>query len=201
MGPSSTLLIDKSAHEPEWAATARHGLRPAPDGLALVQDFLNTRAVVGSGIDLLENAIHANAWAVAAMGAWTGRRGFAAQPPTLSEHDAAELRRLRDFLGDVMDGRGPELRLRTPSDAQIVTTRTGDMHWVPAGSGWQWVQSAVVGEILLSRHAMTWRRMKQCRKADCRVTLYDRTWDNRAVWHDRSTCDPSFGDPYPFHRV
>jgi hypothetical protein len=51
-----------------WPATRRYGFRPAPPGgLALVQDFLNTREHAEHGPDLLGDAEHANAWAAYAM--------------------------------------------------------------------------------------------------------------------------------------
>lgn len=198
MESSSTLLVDQSAREPLWAATARYGVRPAPDGLALVQDFLNTRAGTATGADLLSNAVDANAWAVAAVHAWTTRRGVTAKPPAMTDYDAAELKSMRDSLDDAIAGRAPEMELRAPTDVRFATTRTGEIHWTPAGHGWRWFNSAITGEILLSQHTKTWRRIKQCRNAECRAAIYDSTWDNRAVWHNRTTCDPSFGSPYPF---
>jgi len=200
VGSSSPTLFDHpSAPTPDWAATARHGVRPAPDGLALVQDFLNTRANVATGIDLLSNAHQANGWAVGAVRAWNARRGVVTTPPTMAEHDAAELRSMRDYLDDVIAGRGPEMEVRAPTDAQFVTALSGQTYWAPAGNGWRWFDSAISGEVFLSQQTKTWRRIKQCRNAECRATIYDSTWDNSAVWHNRTTCDPSFGSPYPFH--
>ena len=49
-------LPDRAA-APLWAATARYRLRPAPGGLALVQDLLNTRASEEYGPDLLRDAV------------------------------------------------------------------------------------------------------------------------------------------------
>ena len=44
---------------PSWPGTRRYGFRPAPPGgLALVQDFLNTRAHAEEGPDLLDDAEH-----------------------------------------------------------------------------------------------------------------------------------------------
>ncbi|WP_163799152.1 CGNR zinc finger domain-containing protein [Mycolicibacterium sediminis] len=164
-----------------------------------MQDFLNTRALSETGIDLLGNTSGANEWAAKAVRAWNARRGSATRPPTMSTHDAAELRSMRDHLVNLLAGRGPATDVRPATDAILVTTRTGDVHWAPAGHGWRWLDAAISGEVLLSQQNGTWRRLKQCENTDCRATMYDSTWDNRAVWHDRSTCDPSFGRPYPFH--
>ena len=192
--------VELSLPTPEWVATARYGVRPAPGGLALVQDFLNTRGDAATGMDLLGTARQANGWAVGAVRAWNIRRGVVTQPPTMTEHDAAELRSMRDYLDGVVAGRGPESGVRAPTDAQFVTALGGHPYWAPAGHGWRWFDSAICGEVLVSQQTTIWRRIKQCRNVNCRATMYDSTWDNSAVWHNRSTCDRSYGSPYPFHR-
>ena len=76
-----------------WPGTRRYGFRPAPPGgLALVQDFLNTREHADKGPDLLGDAENANAWAANAIRNWSALRG--AQYPTLvlTDDDAARLR-------------------------------------------------------------------------------------------------------------
>src|SRR5918911_70804 len=46
-----------------WRASARHGVREAPAGLALVQDLLNTRATMSYGPDLLVSLVpDADGW-------------------------------------------------------------------------------------------------------------------------------------------
>lgn len=184
----STLLQYPSAPESEWAATARYGVRPAPDGLALVQDFLNTRAGATTGIDLLGNANHANAWAGPAVHAWGARRGVAVLPPTMTEGDAKELGSVRDALDDALAGHGFSTTHQT-LDVHLATTDAGAVLWTPTGHGWRWLTSAIFAEILLSQHAENWPPIKQCRNAACRATIYDSTWDNSAVWHNRSTCE------------
>ena len=91
--------------KPSWQGTRRYGFRPAPPGgLALVQDFLNTREHADKGPDLLGDAEHANAWAANAIRNWSALRGT--QPPllVLTDDDAARLRELRDFLDMVLTG-------------------------------------------------------------------------------------------------
>ena len=186
---SSTLLQYPKS---EWAATARYGVRPAPDGLALVQDFLNTRAGATTGIDLLGNADRANAWAGPAVHAWGARRGVPVQPPTMTEDDAVNLGSVRAALDDALAGRGFSTT-RPSLDVQF--TDTGEVLWIPTGHGWKWLAGAIFGEILLSQQGENWPRIKQCRNAACRATIYDRTWDNSAVWHNRSTCELAFAIP------
>ena len=75
-----------------WRAIARYGVRPAPDGLALVHDFLNTQASQESDVDLLGDATRATLWMRTAVPAWAhaNRRYYPLQP--LTDHDAERLR-------------------------------------------------------------------------------------------------------------
>ncbi|CAN5680547.1 CGNR zinc finger domain-containing protein [soil metagenome] len=174
-------------------ATARYGVRPAPDGLALVQDFLNTRAGDLTRTDLLSDATHANLWGAPAVHSWSARRGTASEPPALTEHDAAMLRDMRDALDDTLAGGSVETPL-LDGVAGFKATGTNRISWLPTGFGWHWFGGAVLGEILLSQHTETWKRLKQCANAGCRATFYDSSWDNSAVWHNGTTCAPSFAD-------
>ena len=172
----------------EWLGSARYGVRPAPGGLALVQDFLNTRAGVGTGPDLLRDATHATAWGTNSVRSWSARQGSAPEPPALTEGDVDMLRHVRDTLDDALAG-SP---LQLPGAAELTVTSSGEICWRPTGLGWHWFYGALLGEVLLSRHTKTWQRLKQCGNDGCRATFYDSSWDNSAVWHNASTCDSSF---------
>src|ERR1700747_962321 len=93
-----------------WSASQRYGLAPAPGGLGLVQDYLNTVGIHGYP-DLLENTALADGWAADALAAWSAVRGIDGQQPALTEGDLAKLRSLRDTIAKLvtcerMDGRG-----------------------------------------------------------------------------------------------
>jgi hypothetical protein len=89
-----------------WPGTRRHGLRPAPaGGLALVQDFLNTREHAEKGPDLLSNAERASAWAANAIQKWSALRSMRSPKLTLTDEDAARPRELRDLLDMVVTRR------------------------------------------------------------------------------------------------
>ena len=180
------LTLSSTSLAPEWVATARYGVRPAPDGLALVQDFLNTRTGFVTGPDLLSDAAHATVWGAHAVRSWSARRGTAPEPPALTDADVAMLRQVRGTLDDTLAG-GPLQLLGT---ADVTVSGTGEMCWKPAGLGWHWFYGALLSEILLSRHTKTWQRLKQCHNDGCRATFYDSSWDNTAVWHNATTCDP-----------
>ena len=167
---------------PSWLATRRYGFRPAPPGgLALVQDFLNTREHAEHGPDLLGDAEHANAWAANAIRNWSVLRGTQRPFLALTDDDAARLRELRDVLDMVLTGS----RIMPPphvlGTAGIALGVAGEVSWMPSGHGWCWLASAIMGEVALSQETRTWRRMKQCRNPLCRATFYDSSWNNRGV--------------------
>jgi hypothetical protein len=149
-------------------ATLRYGFRPAPPGgLALVQDFLNTRPHARKGPDLLGSGEDARAWAATAMGNWSVLRGMQIPALTLTDDDAARLN----------SAKPP----RHVLEAADLTLGAGEMSWMRSGYGWRWLGSAIVGEVVMSQETGTWRRMKQCRNPHCRATFYDSSWNNRGV--------------------
>ena len=170
--------------KPSWPGTRRYGFRPAPPGgLALVQDFLNTRAHAEKGPDLLGNAEHANAWAANAIRNWSALRGTRRPKLALTDDDAVSLRELRDVLDMVPTGSPIKTSQRVLGTAAVALDVTGEMSWMPTGRGWCWLGSAIMGEVVLSQETGTWRRMKQCRNPLCRATFYDSSWDNRGACH------------------
>jgi hypothetical protein len=148
--------------KPSWLGAGRYGVRPAPPGgLALVQDFLNTRAHAEKGPDLLGDAEHARVWAATAARNWSVLRGEHYPTLALTDAAAARLRELRDVLDMMLSGS----RIKPP----------------------RWVGSAIMGEVVLSQETGTWRRMKQCRNPKCRATFYGSSWDNRGVCRPHPT--------------
>lgn len=170
-----------------WSASHRYGLAPAPGGLGLVQDFLNTVGIGGHGADLLADPERARDWAAHAARTWSAERGIDAAPPVLSDSDVSKLRELRDTIGKLVAGD------RTPSapgsvSATFAVSDSGKVRLEPVGSGWHWFASALWAEILRSQQGGTWRRIKQCRNPGCASTFYDRSKNNSGVWHDVKTC-------------
>src|ERR1700685_1512156 len=76
-----------------WAASDRFGIATAPGGLALVQDFLNTKAIEDHP-DLLAALKMAQSWMIHAVRAWSTTRGGDEQPPSLNPADITRLRAL-----------------------------------------------------------------------------------------------------------
>src|SRR5262245_34925961 len=93
-----------------FPATERYGLVPAPGGLGLAQDLLNThRSPHGTFGDLLASVGSAQAWAGAAVTEWASAEGRRACRVRLRATDVEALRALRDQLGDPAAGAPPLL--------------------------------------------------------------------------------------------
>jgi predicted RNA-binding Zn ribbon-like protein len=184
-------------------ATSRYGLREAPAGLTIVQDFLNTRAIVGHGADLLADRDVASSWARATIQRWAADRGI--DPPALSL-SPADLRHLRELRGafELMVGGpeygGPERDATTDGDGAIdgaavaapvaatLIPGAGNVTLAPSGTGWRWLASALWIETYRSQQNGTWPRLKRCRNTQCGSTFYDGSRNNSGVWHDVRTC-------------
>jgi predicted RNA-binding Zn ribbon-like protein len=170
-----------------WPASHRYQLAPAPGGLGLVQDFLNTVGIGEYGPDLLADPALARTWADDAIRTWSALRGLDVEPPSLNDADLAKLRVLRDTIAKLVAGESVTGGARS-IPASFALSDTGEVLLTPAGSGWRWLASALWGEILLGQQAGTWRRIKRCHNHQCGSTFYDRSKNNSGVWHDVKTC-------------
>jgi predicted RNA-binding Zn ribbon-like protein len=170
-----------------WAASHRYGAVPAPGGLGLVHDFLNTISVATYGPDLLADTTLARDWVDGAVRTWSALRGVEAQPPALDDADLAKLRALRATIAKLVAGETPEDTLRSAS-ASFALSDTGEVRLEPAGNGWRWLASALWGEILLGQQHDTWRRIKTCHNHWCGSVFYDRSKNNSGVWCNVKRC-------------
>jgi len=176
-----------------WRASARHGVREAPAGLALVQDLLNTRATMSYGPDLLALPDDAQRWLSEALTTWSRTSGLPAPVLLLSSTDMRSLRRLRTTFENVVLAGGrhqePDGTL-PPADVPVslVPDSDGWVRIVPTGRGTRWLASALWAEALLAQQAGLWPRLKLCHNVDCRAAFFDTSRNNSGVWHDVSTC-------------
>ncbi|MEU7578599.1 CGNR zinc finger domain-containing protein [Streptomyces sp. NPDC041068] len=179
-----------------WPATERHRLTPAPGGLALVQDLLNTAPADHSASadlpDLLADGAldRAQEWADAAVRGWAGETGRGDVRLVLTADDLPKLRCLRDQLRRALaadDGGGDAVRF---TSAPVVVSLGGDgcLAVEPEGAGARWLASAVLAEGLLAQASGVWRRLKICRNGTCAVAFYDRSRNNSGVWHSVRGC-------------
>jgi hypothetical protein len=94
----STMSDRPSGNAP---TPGRFGLQPAPGGLRLAQDLVNTSLHANQGKpgpDQLEDLSAASVWLREALGAWSAATGMRAPELSLQSRDLAPLRRLREQL-------------------------------------------------------------------------------------------------------
>jgi predicted RNA-binding Zn ribbon-like protein len=176
-----------------WRAGARYGVREAPGGLALVQDLLNTRAIMGYAADLLATPDDAQRWLTDALSTWSRASDLPAPVLLLSAGDLRSLRKLRSTFEQVLSPVGREPTpdgTLPPADVAVslVPDANGWVRMVPTGRGARWVASALWSEVHLAQQAGLWSRLKLCHNADCRTAFFDTSRNNSGVWHDVSTC-------------
>lgn len=195
-GERSGVVPQTQEAERLWVASLRCRERPAPAGLALAQDFLNTAAGASRGPDLLGRLPDAQWWAASAARAWTAARGIPHRSPTLTKHDARKLRQLRDRLGGLLAGAPDGPAYLPQGEARFNVPVGGEISWEPVNTGWRWFAAAIWGEVLIAQQTDTWQRLKKCPDTRCGIVFYDRSWDNSAVWHNRMVCGPRAQRPH-----
>ncbi|MGW1711079.1 CGNR zinc finger domain-containing protein [Streptomyces sp. NPDC002206] len=173
-----------------WSATVRYSKESAPEGLAFVQDLMNT---VAAGkprtADLLDDLGNAQDWLDQALAEWSKTTGTSTAGIELTEHDREELRGFRDDLRRAA-GQADGDALRPLHTAAIAMQFDGDghVHPEPRGTGWRRVAALALIEIFQAQQARTWPRLKMCRNDRCATMFYDRSRNNSGVWHDVKVC-------------
>ncbi|MFH9826639.1 CGNR zinc finger domain-containing protein [Streptomyces bobili] len=181
-----------------WSASTRYEVDPAPHGLALVHDLLNTiSAGRPRAADLLDSLADAQAWVDQALGCWAQEAAQAAAEVHLTESDLEELRGLRAELrrllasphGDGPRGDGNEVVPAVHvAAAALRVDRNGRVVLEPRGQGWRYVAALVLLEMFQAQQADTWRRLKICRNTRCATAFFDRSRNNSGVWHSTKIC-------------
>ncbi|NEA30201.1 CGNR zinc finger domain-containing protein [Streptomyces sp. SID13031] len=164
-----------------WPATTRYALDPAPAGLALAQDLLNTKGV-GAQPDLLADPVMAADWLNQVIPGETG----------LSPTDLDQLRAFRADLQRLVarddEAASASFAVARSAAAELVLGVDGVVELRGGGSGAEYVVSRVLAEVLGAQQVDAWRRLKSCRNERCRVAFYDRSRNNSGVWHSLKTC-------------
>ncbi|MER5539588.1 CGNR zinc finger domain-containing protein [Streptomyces mirabilis] len=181
-----------------WSASTRYEVDPAPHGLALVHDLLNTiPAGRPRAADLLDDLGDAQAWVDQALGCWAQEAAQAAAQVHLTESDLEELRGLRAELrrllasrnGDALQGGEPDMAPAVHvAAAALRMDREGRVGLEPRGQGWRYVAALVLLEVFQAQRADTWRRLKVCRNTRCATAFFDRSRNNSGVWHSTKIC-------------
>lgn len=185
---SSVRLGDGRWCGMDWLASGRYSGEIAPDGLAFVQDLLNTVSV-GKSVDLFGSLDDAQNWLDDALTRWARVTNHAVQRVELAERDLRQLRDLRDELQlFVRREPGAEIRQLTNSATVLQVDPDGVVQIEPRGTGWRRVAAVLLIEILEAQRADRWRRLKLCKNRRCSAAYYDRSRNNSGVWHDVQVC-------------
>lgn len=190
-----------------WTATSRYGLDVAPDGLALVHDFLNTASADRPRKpDLLADPAAATEWMSASLATWASQWSAPVLDEvdlgTLTERDLTVLRlaraglleslRSRDFGTGGSAGRdggdAPAGLANLEVAVEAAFGPDGTVHFKPKGRGWKLLLGPVALEMRRAQDAGVWARLKTCKNDRCRGAFYDRSRNNSGVWHDVRTC-------------
>jgi len=165
------------------------GLDPAPGGLGLVQDLVNTSLVDAPQLapDLLDTLNGAQTWLAAALAAWSAATQRPAPEINLTHGDLEPLRRLREqtratLRGETAGSDADASRIELKLDAD------GQVAYHPAGDGCKALAGLIYTELLLAQAAGTRQRLKTCDKPSCRAAFYDRSRNQSRVWHDTKMC-------------
>ena len=177
------------------AGRLRGSVGPAPAGLTLVQELLNTATRSpheDSHLpDLLADVDQANRWLAAAAGQWAEATGQPDPGLRLSESDLAPLRRLREAVRTLAVGPAAGSPIAPPPGTGNLTLRfeqDGRVVYGTAAAGWRGVAALVAAEVLLAQRTGDWERFKACPYPECGIAFYDQTRNNNRVWHDVRIC-------------
>ena len=172
----------------------RFGLTPAPRGLRLVQDLVNTSLAEPGHrgrADLLADTGTARAWLDEALAAWSAATGNPALLVDLDEPDLAALRDHRELLrGELRAGPGMPTSPSRETSARVLLTAAPDgaVRYEPLESGWRAIRALTSAEALLAQASGTWPRLKACAYPQCGACFYDSSPNRARVWHDTRLC-------------
>jgi predicted RNA-binding Zn ribbon-like protein len=184
----------EQAHE----NAARFGLAPAPGGLRLVQDLVNTALAERAGVpraDMLMELASARAWLGRALEAWSAATGIPAPAIDLDDRDLAPLRDHRELLRATLRAApgaagpgttGPSWEIA--AKVLLTVEADGRARYEPLESGWRAVRALTSAETLLARAAGTWTRLKTCAYLPCGACFFDSSPNRTRVWHDTKMC-------------
>jgi predicted RNA-binding Zn ribbon-like protein len=164
-------------------------VKPAPEGLVLVQRFVNTRNYLSGG-DLLADAVDATAWLTEHGLLETGERigerdrerlvGFReALRKLLSANNGmpgSDTQALNDFVTSV------DLRVRFGADG-----RPG-LESAPGGGIVERVVGRLLAEVVRAEAEGRWDRLKACSNEECRWAFYDASKNRSGRWCNMQVC-------------
>jgi predicted RNA-binding Zn ribbon-like protein len=158
--------------------------KPAPDELALVQRFLNTRSTRSGFTDHFDDTATAQDAVSECLRAWADENGSTAPHIEVTTTTVTALKALRDRVLRHIVGERVEVEARVT----IGATEDGSLSIRPTGDELEWLESALWSAILSAQENDTLKRLKLCPNEGCLSAFYDRSKNNSGVWHDVRTC-------------
>ena len=187
-------------------ALGRFQLPPAPAGLRLAQDLVNTalQARAGDpGSDHLADVAAARTWLRRALADWADATGSAVPEVELGEADLSGLREFREALRERLRARAGNAGTSPTTgqdmgsdgawgdlaaDVRLSIRLDGRVGYRPLGAGAGAVTALIAMESLLAQAAGTWDRLKTCAHPACGACFYDASPNRSRNWHDTRTC-------------
>ncbi|MFF3495594.1 CGNR zinc finger domain-containing protein [Streptomyces sp. NPDC002795] len=151
--------------------------QPAPGGLALIEDLVNTLLDITTGEDALDRAEVRERFGVVAGGLDEARELRESLRAACLAHAGHPPHRTVTPLGQLL-ARAP-LRV-------AVDDRNGAASLVPVHGAS--LAGRVAAAIAEARGGGTWARLKACEAADCHWAYYDRSPAGRGRWCDMAVC-------------
>ena len=158
---------------------------PAPGGLALVQDFVNSAELPG-GYDELAD--------IPATATWLGAHGFEVNLEEAHRRRIVEAREhLRTLLGVNSGQPLPEstrTKLSRILDAAAVhpVVDTDGVHLASAARGVDGFLAALLAALIQGTIDGSFRRLKVCRSDTCQWTFYDNSKNGCGTWCSMRSC-------------
>ena len=159
-----------------------------PEAAKLIKDLVNTLDVL-SDEDALAGGPETTAW--------LAERAVIGSTTVLSDRDAATIREVREALRDILLGHNDEpvpphavetlnraaersrLCLKFSAEGSVLVCETGGA-------------DAAVGRIMAAIHTAmaddSWKRLKACRRHDCRWVFYDQSRNASKTWCSMGVC-------------
>lgn len=161
---------------------------PAPDGLDLVLDFVNT-ADLETGAEALAGPSE--------LGSWLAGHGLLPDDATPGPADLAAAIELREALRRTMlaHNGGPAADADTALLEQTarrgelsVSFTAGEARLMPLATGLPGALAALLVPVADSMAHGSWPRVKACRAEDCHWGFYDFSRNHSGTWCDMAIC-------------
>ncbi|NDK32507.1 CGNR zinc finger domain-containing protein [Nesterenkonia haasae] len=166
-------------------------LKPAPQPLQLVQQFLNTRSLMRN-FDLLDTPLSFTTWCTETAGISLKRMP--------DEQDLERYRSLREALRKLllshMSGSPAEKasaseeinRIMGPDLLQASFTQLAEPKVTARQDGDTSLEGRLMEAAVDAHYRKIWRRLKVCANEDCRWSFFDRSKNRSATWCDMAIC-------------